>query len=92
MKSYSGAAIGFQIFVGLGETIDAEKTRASPHFNVYKLKQKVQKPDAGKKDDDDEDDTDDNFNLTYKYRECGRQKRNFGPLKTPEACGMVAME
>lgn len=78
--------------VGMGEKLEADKTRASPHFNVYKLNEEKVTTDTKKKDENDDDDTDENFKLGFKYRECGRQGRNFGPLKTPEACGMVAME
>ena len=32
----------------------------------------------------------DNFKLSFKYRECAVQGRNFGPIKVPEACAAVA--
>jgi len=73
--------------LGAAESIEQDKLRDNGHFNLYLV---AHKHDNEKKEE--EDHTDDQFKLQFKYRECGKQSRNFGPLKSPEACGAVAQE
>lgn len=68
----------------VSDTLDESKMRANSHFNIYQLKQAQQ--------NEDDDGTDGNFKLAHRYRECGKQSRNFGPIKTAEACASVALE
>lgn len=47
--------------VAMGEKVEDEKTRASVHFNLYKMKHDKVTVDTKPKDENDEDDLDDNF-------------------------------
>lgn len=70
--------------LGAADKIQESKMRANANFSVYQLHHDEAK--------EKQDATDDNFKLSFKYRECGAQSRNFGPIRTPEACASVAVD
>jgi hypothetical protein len=76
--------------LGVGEDITDEEMRESVHFNIYKFEE--QEEVEVEVDPVVQITLDNKFKVVHKYRECGEQGKNYGPLATPEACSAVALD
>jgi hypothetical protein len=65
--------------------------RDSPHFKIYKIRHSHEE-EGEHHEEEEEAEAAKKFKMLHKYRECGAQGRNDGPLKTPEGCASVALE